>query len=36
MDKALPPRDDVDRQYVLGKGERGQTNIVDSINASIQ
>ena len=37
MQKALHPRDDVDRLYVSRKGGgRGLANIGDSINASIQ
>ena len=37
MHKALHPRDDVDRLYVLGKeGGRGLTSIEDCVGASIQ
>ena len=37
MQKALLPRDDVDRRYVPRKeGERGLTSIQDSVYASIQ
>ena len=37
MHKALHPRDDIDRFYVLRKeGERGLTSIEDTVDASIQ
>ena len=37
MHKALYPRDDLDRLYVLRKeGGRGLANIEDSVDASIQ
>ena len=37
MHKALPPRDDVDRLYVLRKEDgRGLANIKDSVDATIQ
>ena len=37
MHKALPPRDDVDRLYVLRKeGGRGLASIEDSVDVSIQ
>ena len=37
MHKALNPRDDVDRLYVLRKEEgRGLASIEDSVDASIQ
>ena len=37
MNKALHPRDDVDRLYVSRKqGGRGLTSIEDSVDASIQ
>ena len=36
MHKALHPRDDIDRLYVLGKEGRELASIEDSIEASIR
>ena len=36
MQKALHPRDDVDRRYVSRRGGRGLDRVEDSVDASIQ